>query len=190
MASDIFTFVNDMYLNRHFMVAEDADRVPLRPLKRQALADRHADRRAWELATLRLGSEENQLAYELNIAIEQLGLAVWTGMVPLNVVLPLAADQLIEDWLLCKAWLDDYRLQKQTVAEDGTPFHRRHGEWLALVAWAWMDTAYPSYAPLREFNTLYSSAGPLADLRALNESEIDHPHPDVQQRVRDITDRR
>ena len=69
----------------------------------------------------------------------------------MHALLGIASDTIIDDWLLCRSWVKSYResehsiSQRETVGSAAVHFHRRHAEWLALVAFAWM-TRHWSYS--------------------------------------------
>ena len=76
---------------------------------------------------------------------------MFTGVLPARFFLALAADQVIEDWMLCEDWIAQYRrlesVQDPTI---GVHFHRRHGEWLFLLSALWMQRNFAKYPPLAE----------------------------------------
>src|SRR5574341_289258 len=90
------------------------------------------------------GSPQNRVAFETSWALQNLGSAAFTGVLPLNMLLAIAADVVIDDWLLCRAFVKDYQEREKSIAltqtNDAPPvnYHRRHAEWLVLVAVAWM----------------------------------------------------
>ena len=67
--------------------------VRLRDLKARVLKRSVEDPENHKKAIKESGTQENKLAYELSIALERLGIAVFTGIVPVSVFLALAADQ-------------------------------------------------------------------------------------------------
>lgn len=154
----IFDIVLSQYLDRHFTSAEppevDGRRVErIRELKSRAQKQRQTDKEAWAKASIDSQARgwENRLAYELSIAMERVGIAVFTGVVPAGFFLALAADQVLDDWMLCEDWVTNYR--KSESARDpkvGVYFHRRHGEWLFLLSALWMERSFPKYPPLAQ----------------------------------------
>jgi hypothetical protein len=96
--------------------------------------------------TLDPSSWENKFAYEVSLGLQQVGIAVLSGAIPLSFVLASNADQIVEDWLYC------YRLVKEVIrGRPGAPmpqstklrgvvhFHRMHAEWLAYASAIWLS---------------------------------------------------
>jgi hypothetical protein len=88
---------------------------------------------------------ENNFAYELSLALDQVGVMVLAGAIPLNIVLAMNAPQIVEDWGYCsklvKDEIRDKRPLKPKESDDKTwiRFHRRHGEWLVYAAAIYLD---------------------------------------------------
>jgi hypothetical protein len=85
---------------------------------------------------------ENRVAYETADALTLFGLAVFTGMIPLNEAMANVADVVVDDWMICAAWVNSYRQQenvKKNVSDEDVHYHRRHAEWVYLVARLWLD---------------------------------------------------
>lgn len=159
--SALFDYIGRSYLDHEFSVdtpPTDSAGTPItggRLLKTHA---RNMDKAAWSAAVWPEAAPrrwENQLAYQLSIVLERLGIAAFSGAVPLRLLLPLAADQILEDWTLCKPWVDGYRAIP-AHAGISPPFHRRYAEWLACVAALWMARHHPTYGPLRDVQGLYA----------------------------------
>ena len=93
----------------------------------------------------------NQIAFELAVALERIGLSVFAGGIDLALVLGLAADEIIADWPLCEAWVASYRERNPTLVnrDDDIAYHRRHAEWLVLLSFLWMSREFPDYPHLR-----------------------------------------
>jgi hypothetical protein len=124
-----------------------ADARPLQPWFKNM-----PSRQTWRAASV-LGRPgyENRIGYELSIAMERLGIAVFTGAVDAAFFLALAADQVLEDWPLCESWIESYRDENHGLMHRNgrVPFHRRHAEWLVLLSALWMHREFPEYAPLK-----------------------------------------
>lgn len=153
-----FSIVTIQYLDRHFSSASpprvDGYEVPrLRDLKGRAKKALHADPAAWARASTDADKRdwENVLAYELGIALNRIGIAVLTGVVPAGFFVTIAADQVLDDWALCREWVISYRQRESTRLQDvGAHFHRRHAEWLFLLCTLWMQKTFPNYPALAE----------------------------------------
>ena len=99
----------------------------------QWAAASHADKKGWE----------NRCAFLTAEGLQQVGLAAMTGAIPLDATLANVADVIFDDWLIAAPWIRSY--QKREAAwkmdlggSDGVvPYHRRHAEWIFLVALAW-----------------------------------------------------
>jgi hypothetical protein len=114
-------------------------------------ARQHLRNEDWEERSQSEDTPQNKIAFELSIALERVGVAVFTGIVPVRFLLSLAADQVVDDWFLCRAWIESYRT-RQGIS--GTlPYHRRHAEWLVLLCRLWMHHHYPVYKSLSRFTT-------------------------------------
>ena len=155
----IFTIVLSEYLDRGFSSTsppEDAPKVDgepiqqMRELKRLAKYQKMQNEQAWKEASVSDKHPwQNKLAFELSIALERIGIAVFTGVVPANVFLALAADQVLDDWSLCEAWVENHQMKEDARdPEFGVHFHRRHAEWLFLFSALWMCQTFPKYPPL------------------------------------------
>ena len=157
-AAGIFQIVSSEYLDRQFTSTEppdvDGKRVErMRDLKGRGQRLRRSNNDAWTEASTNGEKRgwENRLAYELSIALERIGIAVFTGVVPARFFLALAADQVIDDWMLCQNWITKYR-ESESVKDPkfGVYYHRRHAEWLFLLCVLWMAKNFPNYPPLAE----------------------------------------
>lgn len=147
------------YLEREFKATEapviDGREVNiLRDAKTEAMRQYEQDTRQWDQASdlSNQGAWQNRVAFETAWVLEHLGIAAFTGMVPLRVLLGLVGDAVIDDWLLCRSWVKSYRESQHAISQIGTSdtpnahYHRRHAEWLALVATIWMSQhwSYPN----------------------------------------------
>lgn len=112
----------------------------------------------WKMASsINRTGWENQLAFELSILLERLGISVFAGGLSPRVLLPIAADQILDDWLLCESWVQSFREKQNTYRVTGNPdypYHRRHGEWLAFLAFLWMRKHFSGYDSVLKFSIL------------------------------------
>jgi hypothetical protein len=86
-------------------------------------------------------SVEHQLAYQFSGALQDLGYQLFTDAGDLRQALTVFAPVFVETWLLAEAAVGEIRQHEGLVQEqDGVivDFHRRHGEWLGLVAVLWI----------------------------------------------------
>ena len=90
-------------------------------------------------ATVQLGTWQNKVAYQISLGLEQVGLNVLSGAIPMNIVFSVSGYQIVEDWLYCSRLVTDvirgpHDLEAK-VREDREiiRFHRLHGEWLAAL---------------------------------------------------------
>ena len=97
--------------------------------------------------TLDQSTWENKFAYELSIALEELGAAIFAGALPLDFVLALNADQIVEDWSYVETFVNSEKLRRRSDApipkrsslQGDVFYHRRHAEWLVYVADLWLS---------------------------------------------------
>jgi len=94
---------------------------------------------------------ENRIAFELGIAMEHIGIAIFAGEIDAKFFLGMAADQVLEDWPLWEAWIQTYREHNpELMHRNGhVRYHRRHAEWLVMLSALWMNQEYPGYGPLK-----------------------------------------
>jgi hypothetical protein len=188
----LFSVVGREYLDREFTsttppIIDGEEIRRTRPLKSKARDELAASSDAWSEAVLKHGTWENKLAFEVSIALERVGVAAFSGALPLRFLLPLAADQILEDWTYCAAWVDDYR-QRQRTFDGTTPFHRRYAEWLVLASAVWMARHYENYRPLKEVEDRFGGR-PSVQKRLLDRSsaERDTMEPSVRSEMRALT---
>jgi hypothetical protein len=144
-------FILGEYLEREFKVTDvpmiNGKKVNLlRAAKSEAINQYKQNQAEWDkVSTLsNRGAWQNQVAFETAWALEHLGVAAFTGVLPLRVLLGIAGDAIIDDWLLCRSWVKSYRESEHTISQAETTgtatvhYLRRHAEWLVLVAVAWM----------------------------------------------------
>ena len=97
---------------------------------------------------------KSDLAFEVGDSLQQLGILAITGAMPLGPTLMHTSIVLINDWLLCAAWVKRHSQTnnvKSNFLETEIYFPRRHAEWFALIAIAHMrkykwniDEIYPN----------------------------------------------
>lgn len=87
---------------------------------------------------------QNKVAFEVALGLERIGAATLVGLAPPRLLLAMAADVVIDDWLISQSWIKSYRESEKAISQVSTTgssnmhYHRRHGECIALVAAAWM----------------------------------------------------
>jgi len=97
-------------------------------LKNSGQKEQLADNDAWK-----------DFAYQLSIALENLGLLVLAGAVPIKLVFPNVAGLIVEDWNRCHEVVGTRRTKPITLKTskqltEPISFQRRHAEWLAIAA--------------------------------------------------------
>lgn len=158
-------FILREYIEREFKATEapeinDESVTLLREAKTIAENECERDPNAWEKSSQvsNLGAWQNKVAFETAWALNNLGAAALTGNLPLRMLLAIASDQIIDDWLLCRTWVNSYResqnvtLKQETTYVPDIHYHRRHAEWLVLVAVAWLSRhwSYPNCSIVAE----------------------------------------
>jgi hypothetical protein len=130
---------------------------------------------------------ENSVAFETADALTQFGFAVFTGMIPLNEAMANVADVVVDDWMICHAWVKSYHRQervKKNVGNEDVDYHRRHAEWIFLVARLWLDRNrwhYPDLYALKD--RLPDAATARRRLELINEADMSIIPPDVRREV-------
>lgn len=81
----------------------------------------------------RTGNWQNSTAFETADALELMGLAVYTGIIPLGFALALLGDVIVDDWLISHNWVRSYRQNQKIVLPmrqqpPAVHYHRRHAE--------------------------------------------------------------
>jgi hypothetical protein len=191
-ARALFDIVVHEYLDRQFSATRapaDLDFANLREAKRMALKELEDDPLSWSQDVQNEGGWRNRVAFELSVALERLGVAVATGVVPLRFLLPLAAGQILDDWRICKPWVDFHR-DNEPVFESRTaiPFQRRHAEWLALLCAVWMTRIYTGCKPLSAFQRVYGTGREIAAIfRYRCQQERAIIDPSVRRDIRKLT---
>lgn len=84
----------------------------------------------------RLGTWENTVAYALSLSLQRLGTLTLSGAVAVDVVSPMYAVAILQDWMVCEALVEKIRSADAIVDSRSkkVPFQRRHAEWIALAA--------------------------------------------------------
>lgn len=147
------------YLEREFKATQPPEingRVvrALREVRQHAKKEYEQNPGEWDKASRRSnrGAWQNAVAFEIAWVLEHLGATAFSGALPLRIALAVVGDVVIDDWVLCRSWVKSYRedekaiSQMQTTRTSSASYHRRHAEWLALVASLWMARHwhYPS----------------------------------------------
>lgn len=149
------TFIYEGYIeggfSPEFKLSIDRKEYGYREARSKALKSYFVDSCAWRESSSigSIGTEtswpwENQIAYHTADSLQNLGLSVISGSVPAGLVLISVSDSIIDDWLICKDWIKSYRDVESVHRLDSTEelgftsFHRRHAEWIVLLAVLWM----------------------------------------------------
>jgi hypothetical protein len=186
IAADAYSLLEELYLSRRLSVVGDLSIngttvTALRAAKEAAKAHRRSDSAGWARDATTLGTWQNKFCYELSIALERLGAAVFTGVVPSRLVLCVASDQLIEDWLLLSDFIEAHRRRPggatRELRGEKLDYHRRHAEWLALLAGLWMRCNFPAYPGLGQLEQKLGGGTRLrAKLTALTNADRTNMH--------------
>jgi hypothetical protein len=79
-----------------------------------------------------------EFTYQVSIALQNVGMLILAGAIPINLVLPNVAGLIAEDWTCCSGIVEERRLEapKLKAGNLSKPiyFQRRHAEWLATAA--------------------------------------------------------
>jgi hypothetical protein len=157
LMSALREFVLPEYLERDFK-ATQAPKIEgkiitsLRQAKQIAKRVNSQNPEEWDKVSRRsnLGAWQNQVAFETAWALNSLGTFAFAGCLPLPNLLALAADTIIDDWLLCRSWVRSYREDEGDTEPSGTTvmqttrfLHRWQAEWLTLVAVLWLERHRP-----------------------------------------------
>ncbi len=156
------TYAANVLAINEFIIKSYINRKPIKygpnPKDADFVADREAARRAfiddpdmWRSKCLaNIPADEtdsvlrhNQLvANEISHSLQHLGLAVFTGVLPLKLLLASNGDGIVLDWLVIKHMMDDHRrsgdVYSTQVMAEKIYAKRRHAEWIALVAFLWL----------------------------------------------------
>ena len=85
------------------------------------------------------GEAWTDFTYQLSIALQNLGLMILAGAIPIKLVLPNVAGLIVEDWNRCSEVVEARRnkpicLRSRKKLSAPIYFQRRHAEWLASAA--------------------------------------------------------
>ena len=89
---------------------------------------------------------QNRVAWELSNALEDVGVMVLAGAIPLRLVLAADGPQILRDWGYCrvlveeKLWKEAPIEPKAWTSRSRVYFGRRHAKWLACAAAIYMDS--------------------------------------------------
>jgi len=130
--SAIFDFISNEYLDRKFQslnpvsIPEHDEPIErLRVAKQIALKSFKKNEKKWDkLTSVDSKSWENKVAFETSISLERIGISVFSGALPIRLLLLLAADQILEDYILCHYWIKSYREREITKSKNDIDFHR------------------------------------------------------------------
>ncbi|MEL6537798.1 MAG: hypothetical protein AAFQ98_20420 [Bacteroidota bacterium] len=81
---------------------------------------------------------ENAMAYSLSMGMEQVGMLLTSGAIPLLPTFQLAGIQLATDWSLCHPVVSQKLREEKALTFANQPdvaLHRVHAEWAGLVAY-------------------------------------------------------
>ena len=94
---------------------------------------------------------QNHVAFETAEGLQQFGIAAFTGSIPLHSAVASVADVVIDDWIICVAWIKSYQEKEKMIKtvscehNEKVFYHRRHAEWIFLVSLAWLRRQGWSY---------------------------------------------
>lgn len=165
----IFSVLSQEYLDRKFKstdppIIDKKEFNNVRLLKKKALAEINTDINKWQKEVLKDNSWQNKISYEIGISLERVGIATFSGAIPLSIVFALLADQIIDDWIICHTWVANHRQKEMSLTPTNIPFHRRHAEWLSILCALWMKDHYPSYKSLEKFYEIYGGEHTLKNI--------------------------
>ncbi len=136
---------------------------------------------------------QNHVAFEIAWALEHLGASVFMGILPLDMVLGIVGETVIDDWLLCRSWVKSYRdfegtiSQVETTGVGDVDYHRRHAEWLVLVTVEWMRKNW-QYESCDKVAQVYGGEGNLPPrIRSLSRVDEMLMPPIVKEQVKSLT---
>ena len=158
--SAIFDFILNEYLDKKIQplkISENEQPIDrLKVAKMRAFESYNTNKDNWEEIT-KIQSErwESKVASETSISLERIGVSVYSGALPVRVLLLLAAGQILKDYIVCNCWVKSHRERENTKSINGIDYHRRYGEWLVMLSALFMNKYYPDYAPLAIVNELY-----------------------------------
>lgn len=92
-------------------------------------------------------ADQQELQWRISVVLQRVGIMVYAGGIPIEYTLAMNAPQFVADWAHCcewtreQCWGIDCKKTSNTVPDEAlqlVPFHRRHAEWLGLIAWMWL----------------------------------------------------
>lgn len=159
--------INELFLDRYsrrFLTSEykysDNDYKTLRELRTliqsmYGISDASALNHYYEQSLI-IGTVENKFAYEASLALQEIGLMVLTGAIPLEIAISSNGHQFMEDWLYCyKLVYDRIRstqkfVKRKIASKVGYP--RIHAEWLSNFSYIFFSKEWES-----DFFTIYKN---------------------------------
>lgn len=94
-------------------------------------------------SVLEEGSCDNIIVYEISLALERVGMMVFIGAIPMDIVLASNAPLIVQDWSYCselvKKIREDTEMSILLDREERVGLQRIHGEWLAYTAAIYME---------------------------------------------------
>lgn len=157
----------------------------------------HDNQQVWEqesrVESYNRKTPQNAIAYETAIALEMLGIAAFTGLIPLRLLLPEIGDVIIDDFLLSLSWIRSYQALQNTYSSVGqtlkVPMHRRHAEWLALIAGLWMSKHWKSYEGVSKLQQVYKDVENMREwVVAISNADGNLMPKNVRDDLRDLVD--
>ncbi|MBI5296598.1 MAG: hypothetical protein HY869_14060 [Chloroflexi bacterium] len=143
-------FIKEEYADRDFQ-STNAPKIKNKIVSKLRAAKTHGWKQFSENPTLwneesrvdKRNTWQNATAFEIGVALERLGAAAFSGLLPLQLLLALYGDSIVDDWLLCRSWIVSYRERESQIKnKQEISFYRRHAEWLALVAAVWLNNQW------------------------------------------------
>ncbi len=107
------------------------------------------------------GTIENKFAYEASLAIQEIGIMLLSGYIPIEVIVSSNGYQFIEDWLYSYQLIEElirnkYTLSKKTKDNSMLKYHRIHGEWLAHFSYLYFEKHWTG-SLLKVFSEYFAS---------------------------------
>lgn len=111
--------------------------------------------------SIKMGTIENRFAYEASGAVQEIGLMLLTGSIPIEVVVSSNGYQFIADWLYGCSLVENIireksTLKKRTDNNTTLKYHRIHGEWLANFSYLYFQKQWEGKL-LKVFNDYFLS---------------------------------
>jgi len=120
-------------------------------------------RKRFVAKTFKIGTWQNQFAYEVSLGLEWVGAMILAGAIPLSLVLSQDSLLIIKDWTYCKDFVEKLvRAAVPTVPKKNKfptfiRYQRRHAEWLVYAAGIYLSNNWKN----PQFDDLFSIIGPL-----------------------------